>query len=56
MIHEPKYNMVSDCCGAPDQLINNDASFEDMGLCSECREHYEYVPESDEPNILNELP
>lgn len=51
MILEPKYNLVSDCCSAPDKAIG-DISFEDIGLCSECREHCEYVPEEDEIDFI----
>ena len=38
---------VSDCCGAS-PISNGDMSFEDIGICSECREHCEYVEEEDE--------
>lgn len=35
---------VSDCCGAA-PIGNGDMSFEDVGICSECRDHCEYIEE-----------
>ena len=51
MILEPKYNLVSDCCSAPDKAVG-DISFEDLGLFSECRDHCNYVPDSDEIDFI----
>ena len=38
---------VSDCCGAA-PIGNGDMSLEDVGICSACREHCEYVEEGQE--------
>jgi len=51
MILEPKHNLVSDCCGCPDKVVG-DTSYEDFGICSECMEHCEYVPEEDETDFI----
>lgn len=32
----------SDCCGAPPKG-NGDCDTEDFGICSDCREHCEYI-------------
>jgi hypothetical protein len=35
---------VSDCCGAA-PIGNGDISYEDVGICSSCKEHCDYIEE-----------
>ena len=45
------YNMlVSDCCGASDCEISggHGEGWVDVGICPKCREHCEFVEESEE--------
>lgn len=37
---------VSDCCGAA-PISNGDMDFEDIGICSACRDHCEYIEEGE---------
>lgn len=40
---------VSDCCGAADRDTGDcDSSYADFGLCSQCKDHCEYVDEEEE--------
>lgn len=40
---------VSDCCGAPDRPLPDwDSSYSDHGLCSECKDHCEYIDAEDD--------
>jgi hypothetical protein len=40
---------VSSCCSVPDRPMGEDGpSFEDVGLCPNCREHCEFEVEDDE--------
>ena len=43
--------IVSECCGA--QTVGNS---EDYGLCTECKEHTEFVDDETEPMITPPLP
>lgn len=42
---------ISNCCGAP-AMSNGDCDFEDFGICSDCKEHCEYIEEEE----FNQLP
>jgi hypothetical protein len=40
---------VSSCCSVPDRPMGEDGpSFEDVGLCPNCREHCEFEAEDDQ--------
>ena len=41
---------VSNCCGAaPLEDFETGASYEDVGICSDCKEHCEYIDEDPTP-------
>jgi len=41
--------VISECCGAENQVINLDkgVDFQDLGICPDCREHCEWVEEEE---------
>jgi len=43
---------VSDCCGAS-PLSNGDMDLIDLGLCSDCGDHCEYIEEDEINQDLN---
>lgn len=43
---EPTGRLVSHCCGAP-PISNGDCDSTDFGLCPECHDHCEFVPEEE---------
>ena len=39
---------VSECCGAyPIQDFESGLGYDDIGICSDCKEHCEYIEEED---------
>ena len=38
---------VSSCCGAY-PAGNGDMDYEDLGMCSDCKEHCDYIDENEE--------
>jgi len=44
-----KTELVSSCCGASPRG-NGDNDLSDIGICSECGEHCEYIEEGEDEN------
>lgn len=42
---------ISNCCGAP--AFFRGADFEDSGICSQCREHCEYIDDKEYDDEFN---
>ena len=38
---------VSNCCGASDRVSYGDNSYQDFGICPDCKEHCTFIPEED---------
>ena len=38
---------VSECCGAPNTMINDDLDYEDISRCPECKDNCVFVDEDE---------